>query len=285
MSGVPTFWKDADETFWYQGFGLRSLFLKYESPETIEPIFDDKNEIEESEKVFNEMEADLTRIKEVKEIRTTPEFMREYNAYRIANIKAIQEVQKDILTAYDPENYPIISKGKFPEQWMKLAMIYSASRFNIKDGVLTLELQDLKNAIKDMDEYHENMMNNFYTWQNLSEQRAKIENIKPLEEKIMRVIKNILSEGKSTFELIRNDTPIKKDDDTIYYEAKKNPEGKYVPHAVLLQYAHMSAKNLREVTETMSEEVKISIRKASFGEGEIKHVTKFYSLVESKKDN
>ena len=284
MSGVPTFWKDADETFWYQGFGLRSLFLKYESPETIEPIFDDKNEIEESEKVFNEMEADLTRIKEVKEIRTTPEFMREYNAYRIANIKAIQEVQKDILTAYEPQNYPIISKGKFPEQWMKLAMIYSASRFNIKDGVLTLELQDLKNAIKDMDEYHENMMENFHVWQNLSEQRAKIENIKPLEEKIEREIKKLIAKGH-TYELTRLDHPIKKGENEINYHAKKSKDGKYVVYGELLQYVHMKAKNFKEVAETMHDELKLGWHESSIGEDMVKSVTTFYCLIESKKED
>ena len=114
LSGDPDILMHADKSFWYQGFGLRSLFLKYEFPEKNEPIFDDDENIVQAEVNFESMKEDLDNMKHIRKIKTTPDFMNKYNAYRDEILKEIQAVQRSILSSQDTSNFSIITKAKFP---------------------------------------------------------------------------------------------------------------------------------------------------------------------------
>lgn len=270
-SGVPSFLENTDRSFWYQGFGLRSLFLQY----SIVPISDISDEGEDEIKNFyRQLEADLTLMKSITKVKTTKDFMIRYNEYRREVLLKIQEVQRDILKAQDPDIFPIISKGKYPVLMMKLAMIHAASRWNFTEhGVLTLEREDLERAINDLEQYHDNLVQMFNVWQELVETKSRMNNIKNMKDKIKRHINSIAGSGKG-FILERDDF----EGESIYI-AEMSKDGTWVPHASLLKMSHMTSKDFSEIVTTLQEQLMIQKRDGIIIKNGIKHAVTFYSLL------
>ncbi len=272
LSGVPDILMHTDKSFWYQGFGLRSLFLKYEFPERNEPIFDDEENIAQAEINFESMRVDLGKMKHIQKIRTMDEFMIKYNEYRDKILKEIQAVQKDIISSQDPANFSIISRAKFPVLVMKLSMIYAASRYNFAEEILTLEPEDLQTAIADLESYHKNMVEMFDVWQELVETKSRIDNIKNVKDKIKRHINTIIANGKSFILTEREDDGVKE------YLASMSAEGKWVPHSALLRNSNLTSRKFAEIIETLTDQIMIAKRDGIIEKNGVKHVITFYSL-------
>lgn len=271
ISGVPSFLENTDKSFWYQGFGLRSLFLKYE---VVEPKDISDQGQEEIQEFYRNLEADLTLMKSISLVKTTPEFMERYNEFRRKILLKIQEVQRDILKSQDPEIFPVISKAKFPVLVMKLAMIHATSRYNFTEsGLLILDRDDLEKAIVDLEKYHDNLVEMFGVWQELIETKSRIDNIKNLKDKIKRHINSIIASGKG-FSLTRDEN----NGDTFYL-AEMVPNGKWVSHASLLKMSHMTSKNFAEIVSTLEDQYLIGKREGKIIKNGIDHVVTFYSLL------
>ena len=244
ITGVPSFLENTDKSFWYQGFGLRSLFLKYEIPE-IKDISDDA--MDEIKDIYENLKTDLNLMKDISFVATTPAFMEKYNDFWKSTIKEIQEIQKDILKTEDPDVFPIISKVKYPVLIMKLAMVNATARYNFTDkGILKLDVEDFESAKNDLESYHKNMVDMFSVWEELVENKSRINNIKNLKDKIKRHINSIIFNGKS-FEyrgLDQNGYGI--------FEMKK--DGKWVSHSALLRLSHLTSKDFNELITTLVEE-------------------------------
>lgn len=270
LTGVPSFLENTDKSFWYQGFGLRSLFLKYEVAE-IKDISD--NSIVEIKTIYKQMEDDLTLMKNITFVKTTPEFMEQYNIFWKDTIKEIQNIQKDILRTEDPDMFPIISKVKYPVLIMKLAMINATARYNFRDdGILILDVQDFETAKKDLELYHKNMVDMFNIWQELVENKSKINNIKNLKNKIKRHMKTLMDDGKSfTLKRITNG-------DKTEFEAIKDINGKWIAHSSLLRLSHLTSKDFAEIIQTLIDQMFIVKRDGYIIKDGIKYPISFYSL-------
>lgn len=273
ISGVPSFLENTDKSFWYQGFGLRSLFLKYD---VVEPRDINDDSLDEIKTIYKDMEIDLSRMKSISLVKTTPEFMQMYNDYRKLVVKSIQDVQRNILGAEDPDIFPTISKVKFPVLVMKLAMINSASRWNFtEDGILILEVEDFERAVKDLESYHDNLVNMFGVWQELVETRSRIDNIKNLKDKIKRHIVTILGSGRG-FNLTES-----KEDGELSFRAIPEPNGTWVSHASLLKVSHLTSRNFSEIIQTLIEQMMIAKREGFIEKNGLKYPVTFYCLVSS----
>lgn len=263
LSGVPSFLEHTDKSFWFQGFGLRSLFLKYDIAE-IKDIKDDVTE--EIEEFYRNIKMDLSIIKEINVVKTTPEFMERYNSFRKEVLTEIQKCQKDIIRSQDPEIYDSISKVKYPILVVKLAMINAASRWNFtEDGLLILDVPDIESAIKDLEKYHENFMAMFNVWQELIETKLRIDSIKNIKDKIIKHIKSLSSE--KGFSLVKEGES---------YRATAG-KGKWVSHASLLRSSHFSSKNFNEIIKTLIEQMVISKKEGFIEKNGIKYPIIFYS--------
>lgn len=271
ISGVPSFLEQTDKSFWYQGFGLRSLFLQYTTVEPKDLTDQGQNEIKE---FYDNLENDLSIMKYISEVNTTAEFLLAYNEFRKQILRDIQNVQKDILTSQDPEIFPIISKAKYPVLVMKLAIINATSRWNFTEsGLLTLEKEDLDRAIIDLDKYHENMIQMFNVWQELVENKSRIDNIKNLTDKIKRHINTILKSDKG-FDLNKENQ-----DGDIIYIANHSENGKWVAHASLLRLSHLTSKNFNELIQTLEDQLMIVKREGQIVNSSVIRVTTFYKLI------
>ena len=249
ISGVPSFLENTDKSFWYQGFGLRSLFLKYE---TVEPKDIKDGNLDDIKKFYEDIENDLKLMKKISFIKTTSDFMMAYNEYRKDVLKSIQEAQKDILRTEDPDVFPIISKVKFPVLIMKLSMINATSRYNFtEDGILTLEKEDFERAKIDLEKYHDNLVEMFNVWQELTETKSRIDNIKNLKDKIKRHILTLLSDKKG-FKITQKSV-----NGEIVNIAVFDDNGKWVSRSALLRISHLSSKNFNELISTLIEEMVI----------------------------
>ena len=271
ISGVPSFLENTDKSFWYQGFGLRSLFLKYE---TVEPKDIKDGNLDDIKKFYNDIESDLTLMKKISFVKTTSSFMAEYNEYRKIVLKDIQEAQKDILRTEDPDAFPIISKVKFPVLIMKLAMINATSRYNFtEDGILTVDKEDFDKARLDLESYHNNLVDMFNVWQELTETKTRIENIKNLKDKIRRHILNLLSDKKG-FKLVQ-----KSFNGEIVNVAVFDDKGKWVSRSALLRISHLSSKNFNELISTLIEEMIIQKKDGYLEKTDLHYKIEFYSLI------
>lgn len=273
ISGVPSFLENTDKSFWYQGFGLRSLFLKYD---VVEPRDINDNALEEIKGIYKDIEIDLSRMKDISLVKTTPEFMQRYNEYRKMVVKSIQDVQRDILRAEDPDIFATISKVKFPVLIMKLAMINSASRWNFtEDGILILDVEDFERAKEDLESYHDNLVNMFGVWQELVETKSRIDNIKNLKDKIKRHIITILSSGKG-FSLTED-----RESGELSFRASPDQAGTWVSHASLLKVSHLTSRNFAEIIQTLIDQMMIGKREGFIEKNGLRYSVTFYSLVKS----
>jgi hypothetical protein len=266
LSGVPSFLENTDKSFWYQGFGLRSLFLKYDIAE-IKDIKDDVTE--EIEEFYRNIKIDLSIMKEISVVKTTPEFMERYNSFRKEVLTEIQKCQKDIAAFQDPNIFESISKVKYPILVMKLAMINAAARWEVReDGLLILDVPDIESAIKDLKKYHENFMAMFHFWEELTKPKVKILSLKDWEDKITKHIKSLSSE--KGFAIVKEGES---------YRAIEG-KGKWVSHSSLFNSFHIPSKNFNEIIQTLKDKDVISEEAVIIEKNGRSYVTKFYSIPE-----
>ena len=207
--------------------------------------------MDEIKDIYENLKTDLNLMKDISFVATTPEFMEKYNDFWKSTIKEIQEIQKDILKTEDPDVFPVISKVKYPVLIMKLAMVNATARYNFTDkGILTLKVEDFESAKNDLESYHKNMVDMFSVWEELIENKSRINNIKNLKDKIKRHINSIISNGKS-FHYKGLDQ-----DGYGIFEIGKN--GNWVSHSALLRLSHLTSKDFNELINTLIEENMLS---------------------------
>ena len=271
ISGVPSFLENTDKSFWYQGFGLRSLFLKYD---VVEPKDITDDTLDSIKTIYKNMENDLLLMKKISFVKTTSTFMTAYNEYRKQILKDIQIAQSDILKSQDSDIFPTISKVKFPVLIMKLAMINATSRYNFtEDGILTLDQIDFERAKEDLENYHINLIQMFNVWEELIESKSKIDNIKNVKDKIKRHILNILS-SKKGFSMYEKNINGK-----LTYIAIADENGSWVSHALLLRISHLTSKNFNEIINTLIEQMMVAKREAVIEKNNNTYPAVFYSLL------
>ena len=188
FTSTPTLYQHLNDDFWEQGFGFRSLFIKPEK-KPYEPLRDGSVR----EAAIQGIIAEMIPLFNIEGALATEEWWRRYNEY----VKPIRERGNDEIDKLEmAENTEMAEKAekKYPEIVIKLSMIHCASRdgWKEKDGVkyLWMELQDLENAIRDLETYKENFIHAYNSYLFKKRDKAKIEKI-PDEDrkKIIRLIK------------------------------------------------------------------------------------------------
>jgi hypothetical protein len=247
FQGTPTFLKYVNEDFWDIGLGNRMFFLKFTASE-IKPI----PKTLHSKDFYTDIIADLEIMREIETANFTDEAWDRYNEYQMKVMEEIRDVQTDLESSIDSNNFPIVSKVKMPIHIIKLALIISASRFNFDTtGLLKVELQDVNKAIEEVEFYHSNMVYIHQIWETQSAQRLRHESVEMLAKKIFNHINSIISKDGGYD--IKFHKPDNQSEDG-YWVAEQSKEGKWVRHSVLLKKSHMKASGLRsfeEVVETL----------------------------------
>ena len=66
---------------------------------------------------------------------------------------------EDLESALNQKNFEVVSHSKFLLKAPKYFSIYASSGMNFTDsGVLHVDIEDLENVIRDVEEYHRSMM-------------------------------------------------------------------------------------------------------------------------------
>ena len=251
FQGTPTFLKYVNEDFWDIGLGNRMFFIRYS-----------KSEVKEipktlhSKEFYDEIIADLELLKKIEKAEFTDDAWALYNEYQMKIMKEIQNAQSDLESSVDVNNFEVTSKVKFPIHIIKMALILTASRFNFDpSGILHVEKDDVVEAIRLVEEYHDNMVYVHSIWETQSAQRLKHESVEILAKKIFNHIQRILATGKGY------SLEYKKDNESTL--ATPDKDGKWVKHSDLLKQSHMKALGLRsfdEVIKTLVERDELAKR-------------------------
>ena len=229
MSGTPIFLKYIDEDFWNIGIGTRLDFLPYESLPPSDILPDPK----EGHRIADEFIDDLLKIRKVVKVKWLPEMWQKYNEYQKKIISEVRMVQEDLDSSLIQENFEVISRSKFPLKVLKYSIIYASSRMNFTDsGLLYVDVEDLENAIRDVEEYHKNMLLVYRQWQSMNQKF----DITTLIEKLKKAYKTIAKKAEKSY---RVDFIDQKDDS--YSLAVPDKEGAWVKHSDLLRQSHMKA--------------------------------------------
>jgi hypothetical protein len=240
-----------NEDFWDIGLGNRMFFLRYSISE-VKPIPMSMK----SKEFYEEITTDLELMKKIKSAKFSDEVWNRYNEYQMSVMKGIQKAETDIESSVDSNNFSVVSRVKIPIHVLKLAIVFSASRFNVDDsGILHVELVDMERAIEEIETYHANMVYIHTIWENQSAQRLKHESIEIVANKIFNHMTRILESGKGV------DLTYSKEDDC--WIADESVKGKWVRHSMLLKNSHMKAKGLKsfdEVVTTLMEREEIQQR-------------------------
>ena len=251
FQGTPIFLKYVNEDFWDIGLGNRMFFLRYSISE-VKPIPMSMK----SKEFYEEITTDLELMKKIKSAKFSDEVWNRYNEYQMSVMKGIQKAETDIESSIDSNNFSVVSRVKIPIHVLKLAIVFSASRFNVDDsGILHVELVDMERAIEEIETYHANMVYIHTIWENQSAQRLKHESIEIVANKIFNHMTRILESGKGV------DLTYSKEDDC--WVADESVKGKWVRHSMLLKNSHMKAKGLKsfeEVVTTLMEREEIQQR-------------------------
>ena len=138
----------------------------------------------------------------------------------------------------------MISRSKFPLKVLKYSIIYASSRMNFTDsGLVYVDVEDLDNAIRDVEEYHKNMLLVYRQWQSMN-QKFDITN---LIEKLKKAYKTIAKKAEKSY---RVDWIDQKEDS--YSLAVPDKDGTWVKHSDLLRQSHMKAGGYGSFDEIMT---------------------------------
>ena len=110
-------------------------------------------------------------------------------------------------------------------------------------GLLYVDVEDLENAIRDVEEYHKNMIRVYRQWQSMNQKF----DITTLIEKLKKAYKTIAKKAEKSY---RVDFIDQKDDS--YSLAVPDKEGAWVKHSDLLRQSHMKATGYGSFDEIMT---------------------------------
>lgn len=257
ISGVPEIFEKSDKNFWFDGAGTRFLFVKSRNT-TLKPI---KRESESNLDKDSIIEK-LTELQGIKYVKYTDAYLEEYNKYRMEILQKITEVQMDIMASQSIDNFPILSKTKYPVLIWKLAIIHSASRGNFDGELLVMDVEDLEEAKKDLEEYNANMIDQFNYWLSASNEKEKIVTIEKMITKFKKHTETIKRNEKNrwTLTLIENT----KEDSEIRFHANRDTSGNWIDLQLLLRYAKLDTKVANSVLQSLEEQGYIAKKKASY---------------------
>ena len=242
FQGTPTFLKYVNEDFWDIGLGNRIFFVKYKTSE-VRSI----SKTLHAKEFYDEFIADLEKLNKIEKADFSDEAWEIYNACQMKVMQEVQSVQTDLESSVDTYNFEVTSKVKYPIQIIKMAMIISASRMNYDSSmILRVEKQDVEEAIREVEAYHNNMIYVHSIWETQSAQRLRHESVEILAKKISNHIRRLCDIGKS----YRVDFIDQKDDS--YSLAVPDKKGTWVKHSDLLRQSHMKAGGLRSFEEVIT---------------------------------
>ncbi|MGP6294508.1 hypothetical protein [Caldiplasma sukawensis] len=159
ISGVPEMLEKSNKNFWFDGAGTRFLFVKSRN-NIIQSINREGTSTEHMDAIADK----LKELQKIKYVEYTDGYLEAYNQYRMDILQKIAKVQMDISASQEIENFPILSKVKYPVLVWKLAIIHAASRGNFDGELLVMDGEDLEEAKKDLEEYNVNMLDQFNYW-------------------------------------------------------------------------------------------------------------------------
>ena len=252
--------KTLKKTFWFQGAGNRFLFVKSEKIQIKEiKENEDSNKDNLKEYLINE----LNLLHNIKMVKYTHEFLEQYNKYRQEIMEPIINLQTNYASSQDLDNYDVLSKIKYPVLVWKLSIIHAVSRGNFDNELAIMDVQDLEEAIKDLEEYHKNAMEVFNYWLDQFTKDVEIKSSQKLINKFKRVIENLLKNPENRFDIYTENNIVK---------VRKSENGKYIVHSKLVHNTNMMAKEFAEAIETLESQGYIRTSEVMIGN---KHV-KFY---------
>lgn len=267
ITGVPEFLKDADKNFWFQGFGLRCLYPKYE----ISSIKDLREE-EVPDDYYLELDKSLLLLRNIEYVDKTTEFFDEYNKYRREILEEINKIQADLSETQNPENFPVLSRVKYPVLVWKLSMINAASRGNFDDKLLLLELEDLEWAKNELEEYNKNMLEIFDVWMQMQEKDMEIKTTRTIEHRMKKFITNQLSRGNRwTIKSVDTGNGIK-------LFAEKSENGSWTPREAVLKPSHMTSVDFDIQLQTLIETMQVFKREAIYEKNGVEHAITLLSI-------
>lgn len=269
LSGVPEMIENIQKNFWFQGAGNRFLFVKSKEmiikDVDINTDIDNEDNIEDEEKKKQKeyLANELNLLHNIKMIKPTYEFAIKYNEYRKKILNDIKDIQIDYASSQDLDNYTVLSKIKYPVLVWKLSIIHAVSRGNFDNELAIMDVQDLEEAIKDLEEYHENAMVAYNRWMERFTKDFEIKSSQRLMNKFKKTIAHILLEPENRFDIYTENNLVK---------VRKSENGKYVTHVKLIQNTNMMADDFNKAIETLESQGYLRTNEVMIGN---KHV-KFY---------
>ena len=261
-TGTPISIKYIDVDFFAQGWAWRHFILMDDSLIPESPLSDD--DLTAMEDMTNSMIEELKQMAKIKTIKSTPEFMKALNGYYSSVIKEKNEIEKKKgINVLSLEWVQTESKTKAPEHLIKLAMIHSASRWNVKDDMLIMDLEDFNYAKEKFELYRSQMIKFFNVW---------VEKREPVDftEKSNRIMEIIRAETErySVEKIIKN---IKNEKtgitETVFsHIANKDPNGDWVKRSNILHLSHLPVggwNGFDAVIETLEKSEMIESTEAS----------------------
>lgn len=237
-TGTPISIKYSEPDLFEQGWAWRLLPLMDDSPIPENPLTD--RNMEGLEGMTNSMISDLRELTKIGAVKSTPEFMEALNEYYMAIIreKNQTESKKMEIGTLSEEWIKTESKTKAPEHLIKLSMIHSASRWNVENGTLTMDLEDFRYAMEKFEFYRSQMIKFFNAW---------IDKREPVNftEKTERILQLIRSEKERySVKLIQKAKKVTGKDGREFetepiWDATPDSKGKYVRRSKILHDSHL----------------------------------------------
>jgi hypothetical protein len=256
LSGVPEMIEKSPKSFWFQGAGNRFLFVK-----TKKFIIKDIRRVNETHTDHRRHLIDeLKLLHKIRYVEYSDEFLDEYNKYRRDILESIANIQTDMSSSQDIDNYDVLSKMKYPVLVWKLSIIYAASRGNFNDELLKMDVEDLENAKADLEIYHENVMTIFNYWLEKATKDAELRSSDRFKKKFERAIQTILRNPENRWEVYVED----KENGEPAILAMKSKEGTWVSHSMLLMYSNLVLKDFTEAVDTLHSQESLRISEAIF---------------------
>ena len=253
ISGVPEMIENAVKSFWFQGAGNRFLFVKSKQVWIKDIRRATLDELEQN-KVKEHLIEELNLLKNIKWVEYSDDFLIAYNTYRREILEPITKVQSDLSASQDIDNYSILSKIKYPVLVWKLAIIHAASRGNFSGELLQMDVEDLVEAKKDLEEYHANVMEVFNYWLERATKDADIRSSQRIKKKFERHIRSILRNKDKRWSVAWKDAKKKNGEDISGRVAFKSDYGTWVIHSDLMPYANMMSDDFSKAVNTLKEQ-------------------------------
>jgi len=266
LSGVPELLEKTQKNFWFQGIAMRFLFVRSEGL-LIKPIQRAK-EGSQNTKEIESLIADLKLLNFIKYVKYTDAYLDAYNEYRMEILEEVQKVES-LDSSQEIENFPILSRKKYPVIVWKLAIVHAASRGNFDKELLIMDKEDLEAAIKDLEEYNANMLVMFDYWQEHSTKDQEIKTANKWINKFRKHFKTLYGSDKMfRLEVDKNTEP----KTTASWVAIPDPSGKWIDGPMLSRYSNMAKTDFDHAMETLDQmeymvgrEAKVRDKKGGYG--------------------